>query len=70
MIVYFSLVTTHLLLFSCTLHRLCVRFLSRGRLLCFLCKDSFTSENTSFTLRVFKIMTKFMENEYCEKMEF
>ncbi len=35
-----SLETTHLLLFSCTLHRLCISLLSRGRLLFFPCKDS------------------------------
>lgn len=38
--VYSSLVTTHLLLFSCTLHRLCISLLSRGRLLCSPCRDS------------------------------
>ena len=42
-IVYFSLMTTHLLLFSCTLHRLCISLLSRGRLLCFSCKDSLSA---------------------------
>lgn len=34
---FLCLVSTHLLLFSCTLHRLCISLLSRGLLLCSSC---------------------------------
>lgn len=44
---FLCLVSTHLLLFSCTLHRLCIRLLSRGHLLCSSC-----TENVAFKKKI------------------
>lgn len=56
--VYSSLVTTHLLLFSCTLHRLCISLLSRGRLLCSPCRDSVLLQKIHPSEWDFSIMEK------------
>lgn len=58
-IVFFSLVTTYLLLFSCTLHRLCISLLSRGRLLCIACKHSL-SHLRKYIFYLSVIKTRFM----------